>query len=1649
MVITDSNLFNSQVDDDDAVISYEGNEANPAHSERPGRTGASQQRDFQDDGSGLGGLDDEVSENFSSSTLMLDGKPRSTHSRVPSQRAPSNASGRGGGNRSDFGDDLPGDGDSKLPSEAVAGHSPHHNAAGGESYAADDVLGATVSSSIALSESALEHPGKPASRRAPSAAPSSKAPSEAGAGRNTRTGIAAGGNSQSSEIVLGESALDDGPADAASERRGKPSSHRAPSTAAGSTRGGGAGGSEAGGALSARSSFVGGDTYSIDFDGAAASEAPATAPSPPVRRRSSLASSLRQSVASQKSLSSPGPPPPAAAGTAASPAGGGSEQHQQHGVAAAAADASLSYSIALDDTASVRSGAAAPPAAASRRTSGSHSPAVQPPAAAHSPAAALPAGFGAAGSVRSGRSAAASSSIIRSAGTTATGAAESHADYNQSSDSVEAGAEAEAGGDAASARSGSRRSGNATPPRAGPGSAHSASVRSAHSAAAHVPSPHTPAVAAAATAGRPGSDGSDYDQSGDGFEDEPLDDDSEEEEVASRRSAPASAHGKAGGSGAVASASAIRGTAPSVSGYSARSANTARSAGGARMSGTYSQGTGAFEDEPLTDEPAESVFAASENAVPHGSKRASGSVLGTPRAPSTSGVSVSSRRTGRSTIMAMAASEHPSGGGDHLRHPHADEAYPGGPGEGFLAPGYDSVGDVGEPSVAWQAPASESGQSTVNAGGGGGGGAAGGGGGSSGAAGASASMSGSIFQPEPTSASAAARNRRPGSAVFRRLPADAGADSNTAHPHHHHHHGNNDPHHHHHRASSARSSAADDSASGLFGLEEEDDWNEGAIRVAAPGVQQRQQRLDRPASASPRDLRASAVEGLPRKHPASWDCVEVANWVEFLGLGQYRRRFLHHYIDGRLLLQLSDAQLKTELGIAPAVHRRAILDSAGALLRQFHESQRERMLAASYHEHASNPHASVTVTTTSVSPGRGESPGRSAAAAGYTDDSVGGNTRREYVRPGSAPRAAARARTRPASALPGGAVEASPRAAGAQGSPAARRRPSSASRAAPLVPPDAYLGPAMGKVTAYEQRSKLLFELDRAQARAEQHRVLAEQLQHKAQLSAKDVARARGALLDNEHKNKGAFGLMMGAAVAGGGPGSVGLMMGGKDNKSFIPWCPVGKRTTNMNWHPERFARPGEPDTVDLTFQPRCTNAESKKLLGERGGSPGGGRGGSPGGGAGEGADQSAVVNGFLERLNNDLRKREQSRKELTRRYWSEGSGAAAAKQAEADWKLVSEALSSRCKMDMGSEPAEYEGQIDEAMSKLSTSESWREAGLRDGPIKAAKGPAKVAAAAAALRSLSFMERYRSDLKSKDRKLKDLERKWLSQTLGTQYLPSAKDKEDLEQAVQFFALLGWRDDDGSPAEAAVQPYLLDRLLERAIAYRKQYDRWWQRVRDRPEERAAGFHCEIDWTLPPWDTDGLAAPMEEEMERMALAAEAAAASGAGGTLTQYGTGFAAVDVAPVAPGPGPSSRGGQQHPQLRASSAAAGAGVMDFVDFTVRLLGRAHLEDLHKLMTLAERQKRLGVYRAIRTQKFIEFTQRDMEERNRKLRHAYATLAPARRKVPSSRIEAFFERLAEDAARRRARAERLAHDKVAKEAAILASSVIYGRPRSAR
>jgi hypothetical protein len=54
---------------------------------------------------------------------------------------------------------------------------------------------------------------------------------------------------------------------------------------------------------------------------------------------------------------------------------------------------------------------------------------------------------------------------------------------------------------------------------------------------------------------------------------------------------------------------------------------------------------------------------------------------------------------------------------------------------------------------------------------------------------------------------------------------------------------------------------------------------------------------------------------------AGWGVGEVCDWVEAAGLGQYRQRFLHQCVSGRLLVQLTDAQLKARRSLCCRVRK--------------------------------------------------------------------------------------------------------------------------------------------------------------------------------------------------------------------------------------------------------------------------------------------------------------------------------------------------------------------------------------------------------------------------------------------------------------------------------------------------------------------------------------------------------------------------------------------------------------------------------------------------------------------------------------------------------------------------------------------------------
>lgn len=96
-----------------------------------------------------------------------------------------------------------------------------------------------------------------------------------------------------------------------------------------------------------------------------------------------------------------------------------------------------------------------------------------------------------------------------------------------------------------------------------------------------------------------------------------------------------------------------------------------------------------------------------------------------------------------------------------------------------------------------------------------------------------------------------------------------------------------------------------------------------------------------------------------------------------------------------------------------------------------------------------------------------------------------------------------------------------------------------------------------------------------------------------------------------------------------------------------------------------------------------------------------------------------------------------------------------------------------------------------------------------------------------------------------------------------------------------------------------------------------------------------------------------------MERSGTAAEAGAGAPGGKTVKTGGHA-----------GSGP----------VAVSQMVAGASA-DYLAYTVKLLGGVRWDGLERLERLGEERQRVGVYRAIRTQKFIEFTEEKIKERD--------------------------------------------------------------------
>ena len=71
--------------------------------------------------------------------------------------------------------------------------------------------------------------------------------------------------------------------------------------------------------------------------------------------------------------------------------------------------------------------------------------------------------------------------------------------------------------------------------------------------------------------------------------------------------------------------------------------------------------------------------------------------------------------------------------------------------------------------------------------------------------------------------------------------------------------------------------------------------------------------------------------------------------------------------------------------------------------------------------------------------------------------------------------------------------------------------------------------------------------------------------------------------------------------------------------------------------------------------------------------------------------------------------------------------------------------------------------------------------------------------------------------------------------------------------------------------------------------------------------------------------------------------------------------------------------------VESVSSVMVGGPLDYLMYTVKLLGGIRWDTLDKLDAASDAAKRLAVYRGIRTQKFLEFTEQKIRDREAGLR----------------------------------------------------------------
>jgi len=153
------------------------------------------------------------------------------------------------------------------------------------------------------------------------------------------------------------------------------------------------------------------------------------------------------------------------------------------------------------------------------------------------------------------------------------------------------------------------------------------------------------------------------------------------------------------------------------------------------------------------------------------------------------------------------------------------------------------------------------------------------------------------------------------------------------------------------------------------------------------------------------------------------------------------------------------------------------------------------------------------------------------------------------------------------------------------------------------------------------------------------------------------------------------------------------------------------------------------------------------------------------------------------------------------------------------------------------------------------------------------------------------------------------------------------------------------------------------LVARAAALKGEWDKQRDKERDLPPEAKSARPPAFDWNRAPWSVDGLTSLMEAEL-----------------TQQQQQQQQQQVDSPPGDTG----STAGAKSPASK-----------DWLLYTVRLLAGLPAESLAKLQAAT---KKVAVYRAIRSQRFLEFTEEDLRAREAKQLEIWRKLTARHGKV---------------------------------------------------